>query len=126
MKVVSSKKEVPITYSHYLGAFPTIDPDMVISTGVPAEAAGISLEGRYYSNTWLEPAYLPDGQKCLKVYRFKDSEIYGQAIAEYPWDKDHVEIIFPIGEIQPLGEIGSDDYGKSCIYWPERHKQRSA
>jgi len=48
-----------------------------------------------YAEEWAEPAKLPDGRQCLKIYLFDDDDIVDsdgepREPEWYPWDDEHV------------------------------------
>jgi hypothetical protein len=51
-----------------------------------------------YEQEWFEPAVLPDGRSCYRVYLFDEGDITddnGDPIdaEDYPWDDQHVRRI---------------------------------
>ena len=47
---------------------------------------------------WAEPAMLPDGRRCLRIYEFSEEDITDDNGARlepdaYPWDESHVRHI---------------------------------
>jgi hypothetical protein len=74
-----------------------IDPALVEPTG-NAEPTSRVLDGSSdhgYAEEWQEPAVLPDGRECYRMYLFDDEDITGEngerLLAEdYPWDDEHV------------------------------------
>jgi hypothetical protein len=80
-----------------------IDPSLVNATG-NAEPTGRLLDGSEdhgYAEEWQEPAVMPDGRRCSRMYLFEDDEIVdadGEPLLpeDYPWDDEHVSRIILI------------------------------
>lgn len=76
----------------------SIDPSLVNATGGNAVPTSRVLDGgedHGYAEEWQEPAVLPDGRECYRMYLFDSSEIVndnGEPLEaeNYPWDDDHV------------------------------------
>lgn len=55
-----------------------------------------------YVQEWAEPAILPDGRRCIRMYLFDEDDITdadGEEIEEaenFPWDEEHVRRIILI------------------------------
>lgn len=85
-------KTVAVTYSNSDDrAESHIDPSLVAPTG-NAEPTGRVLDGSAdhgFAEEWAEPAVLPDGRKCRRVYLFDAAETFSDA-EQYPWDNAHV------------------------------------
>jgi hypothetical protein len=78
-------------YNHDSATAERVDPSLVTSTG-NAEPTSRVLEGsgdHGYAQEWAEPAQLPDGRKCLRMYLFTEDEIADEP-EDYPWDDEHV------------------------------------
>jgi len=49
-----------------------------------------------YAQEWAEPAILPDGRKCSRIYLFDEDDIvdengdYIEDSENLPWDEEHV------------------------------------
>ncbi|MDD5060685.1 MAG: hypothetical protein PHN44_00170 [Candidatus Marinimicrobia bacterium] len=77
-----------------------IDPSTVIATD-QAVPTGRLLDGSSdhgYVEEWQEPAILPDGRQCYRMYLFDDDDITDEEGNHldadcYPWDNDHVRRI---------------------------------
>jgi hypothetical protein len=77
-----------------------IDPSLVKATD-NARPTGRLLdrsEDYGYAEEWQEPATMPDGRQCLRMYLFDKDEITddnGEPLEaeDYPWDDDHVQRI---------------------------------
>jgi len=72
-----------------------IDPALVEATG-HAEPTSRVLDGSEdhgYAEEWQEPAVMPDGRPCLRMYLFDDDEVCEEEAENYPWDDDHVKRI---------------------------------
>ena len=74
----------------------TADITTVKTTG-QAEATNRILE-HYIAAEYQEPAIMPDGRKCLKIYQFdegelRDAQADGNDAWEesLPWDDEHVD-----------------------------------
>ena len=74
----------------------TVDIATVITTD-QAEATNRVLED-YIAAEYQEPAVMPDGRKCLKIYQFDADDVKdaqaddNDAWEEYlPWDNEHVD-----------------------------------
>ena len=84
-------------YNHSDKANELIDPSRVTPTG-NAEPTSRLLDGsedHRYAEEWAEPATLPSGEKCYRMYLFRADEITsddGEPMdpEDYPWDDDHV------------------------------------
>lgn len=85
-------------YNHSDSANELIDPSVVEATGENAEPTSRVLDGSSdhgYAEEWQEPATLPDGRKCYRMYLFDESAIVdddGEPMEaeDYPWDDEHV------------------------------------
>lgn len=75
----------------------TIDAARVlVATGDCAEPTSRLLAGSEdhgYAEEWQEPAVLPDGRKCYRMYLFDAEDIADKDPEFYPWDDDHVRRI---------------------------------
>jgi hypothetical protein len=77
-----------------------IDPSLVNATGQPQPTARV-LDGsddHGFAEEWQEPAVMPDGRKCYRIYLFNEDEIKdddGELLEadEYPFDHEHVQRI---------------------------------
>jgi len=92
-----------------------IDPSLLKNTGENAELTGRLLDGSEdhgFAEEWKEPAILPDGRNCYRVYLFTAEEVseandednYANPGAEnYPWDDAHVRriVLDPDAESYP-------------------------
>ena len=75
-----------------------VDLSLVTSTGEAAEPTSRQLDGSEdngYTEEWREPAVMPDGTSCYKMYLFSEDDITYEdgepRLAEdYPWDDEHV------------------------------------
>lgn len=84
-------------YNHSDASSEVIDPALVFATG-NAEPTGRVLDGSEdhgYAEEWAEPAVLPDGRECSRMYLFAADEIVsddGEPLEaeDYPWDDAHV------------------------------------
>lgn len=78
----------------------TCDPSLIVSTG-QAEPTGRMLTGddAWAAEEWAEPAKMPDGRKCQRVYLFRASELADDA-ENYPWDDAHVSRIQLVEEVR--------------------------
>jgi hypothetical protein len=94
-------KLVEISYHNYHD--PTaalIDPALVQATG-SAYPTGRRLDGssdQGFDHEWAEPARLPDGRRCSKMYFFTNAELLDDEgapleVANFPWDDTHVRRI---------------------------------
>ena len=99
-------KQIVVTYHNNddrSQAQGTISANMVNPTD-QAVPTGRLLDGSCdhgYVEEWQEPAILPDGRECYRIYLFAAEDIYtddGYPIDadEYPWDDDHVARIILI------------------------------
>jgi hypothetical protein len=84
-----------------------IDPALAeVETGTQAYPTSRLLDGSSdhgYAEEWAEPATLPDGRPCLRMYLFDDEDIHDEEgeplLAEnYPWDHEHVRRILLLDE----------------------------
>jgi len=69
-----------------------IDPSRVEATD-QAQPTGRVLEGSLddvYAEEWSEPAVLPDGRKCERIYLFSADEVEVDEADQLPWDDEHV------------------------------------
>ena len=73
----------------------TIDITTVTTTD-QAEATNRVLE-HYIAAEYQEPAVMPDGRKCLKIYQFDEDEVKDAQADDndaweesLPWDDEHV------------------------------------
>ena len=91
-------KQVHITTGNYISDNDlTIDPSLVVATD-SAQPTSRVLDGSSdhgYAQEWLEPAVMPDGTQCKRVYLFDDDDITdddGEPLEaeDYPWDDNHV------------------------------------
>lgn len=81
-----------------------IDPVLVKATGENAQPTSRLLDGSEdhgYSEEWAEPATMPDGRKCHRMYLFDEDDISddnGDPLdpESYPWDNNHVKRIILI------------------------------
>jgi hypothetical protein len=77
-----------------------IDPSLVAATEQAQPTARI-LDGsddNGFAEEWQEPAVMPDGRKCYRVYLFNKDEITdedGELLEadQYPFDHEHVRRI---------------------------------
>lgn len=84
-------------YNHSDKSCERIAPSLVEPTG-NAEPTSRVLDGSEdhgYAEEWAEPAALPDGRSCYRMYLFTKNEIVdddGEPLEaeNYPWDDDHV------------------------------------
>lgn len=84
-------------YNHSDKSSAVIDPALVVPTG-NAEPSSRLLNGSEdhgYAEEWLEPAVLPDGRECSRVYLFSAGDIVsddGEPLEaeDYPFDDAHV------------------------------------
>ena len=81
---------------------PRIDPRLVRPVGHAELTARLldlgDAQGHGYAEEWAEPAILPDGRPCARIYLFFREAIrdVGGAPLEaedYPWDEDHIHRI---------------------------------
>lgn len=78
-----------------------VDPETVEATGENAYPTNRLLDGSQdhgYAEEWQEPATMPDGRPCLRVYLFDNDEVDHEDAADYPWDHEHVARILLIDE----------------------------
>lgn len=88
---------VNVTPYNYTHGDETIDASLVKATDNAFTTSRV-LDGSNdhgFAEEWLEPATLPDGRSCYRVYLFDDEDITddnGEPIdaEHYPWDDDHV------------------------------------
>ncbi|MDP3770850.1 MAG: hypothetical protein Q8R16_00950, partial [bacterium] len=72
-------------------------PSLVQGTGDAYPTSRV-LEGSSdhgYAEEWAEPAMLPDGTECYRMYLFADDEVIGEDGEPLepdmlPWDDEHV------------------------------------
>lgn len=84
-------------YNHSQSSNQQIDPSLVVGTG-NAQPTSRVLEGSEdhgFAEEWAEPAVLPSGEKCRRMYLFSADEIVsddGEPLEaeDYPWDDEHV------------------------------------
>jgi hypothetical protein len=84
-------------YNHFSEDAEHIEPSLVEATD-NAEPTSRVLEGSEdhgYAEEWQEPAIMPDGRKCFRIYLFTEDEIInneGESMEaeNYPWDDEHV------------------------------------
>jgi len=82
-----------------------VDIAMIESTGENAEPTSRLLDGSEdhgYAEEWQEPAAMPNGDRCLKMYLFASDEITnedGEPLQpeDYPWDDEHVRRVVIVG-----------------------------
>lgn len=83
---------VPVGYSNTdAQSTEQVDQALVTATG-NAEPTSRLLDGSSdhgYAEEWAEPAVMPDGRKCERMYLFTADEIAEDA-ENYPWDNEHV------------------------------------
>lgn len=75
-----------------------VDASLVTGAGESAQETGRVLAGskdQGYASEWSEPATLPDGRKCHRMYLFTNEEIEaaGEDASNLPWDDEHVSRI---------------------------------
>jgi hypothetical protein len=80
----------------YTDAEGMIDPETVEPAGKNAYPTSRLLDGSQdhgYAQEWAEPATMPDGRPCLRIYLFDDDEVDHEDAVDYPWDDEHVKRI---------------------------------
>jgi hypothetical protein len=90
-------RTVEVKEPSFIDSIESIDPSAVEATG-NAEPTSRVLNGSRdhgYAEEWSEPAVMPDGRKCSRIYLFTESEIVnddGEPLEaeNYPWDDGHV------------------------------------
>lgn len=91
-------RTVQISYSNTSNpANELVEPSLTNGTG-NAEPTSRVLDGSEdhgYAEEWAEPAVLPDGRKCSRMYLFDADEIVNDdgvplEAENYPWDDAHV------------------------------------
>ena len=75
----------------------TVDIATVITTD-QAESINRVFEESYIAAEYQEPAVMPDGRKCLKIYQFDEDEVKDAQADDndaweesLPWDDEHVD-----------------------------------
>ena len=87
-------KKVPVSYLNRQDtAEDPIDPSLVEPMD-DAEPTNIAPPAGFAAE-WKEPAIMPDGRKCLRMYLFTAGDIVDKrgkplAAEDYPWDDEHV------------------------------------
>lgn len=87
-------KKVPVSYLNRQDtAEDPIDPSLVEPTDDAEPTYGVAPEG--FAAEWKEPAIMPDGRKCLRMYLFAAGDIVDKRgnpldVEDYPWDDEHV------------------------------------
>lgn len=83
-------------YNHSDKKNELIDPELVVATdsAVPTGRVLDGSEDHGYTEEWAEPAVLPDGRVCSRMYLFSADEIVNDGepleAEDYPWDDAHV------------------------------------
>ena len=100
---MATKHTVQVGYNNTtIKGSETIDPSLVKATGQNAEPTSRLLDGSEdhgYAEEWQEPALMPDGRPCYRMYLFDSEELIDELTGEqinaedYPWDDDHVRRI---------------------------------
>jgi len=92
---MKTERTVQVSHcNHYVADSERVDPSEVVATS-NAEPSGRLLNGSEdggYACEWQEPATMPDGRPCLRMYLFTDGEYdeAGDEADELPWDDDHI------------------------------------
>jgi len=80
-------------YNNTVDGSEMIDPALVTATdnAEPTSRVLSGSEDGGYAQEWQEPAIMPDGRKCNRMYLFTQDEIDAVEDAEdLPWDDEHV------------------------------------
>jgi hypothetical protein len=93
-----------------------IDPAIVMPTGGSLYPTSRDLrftQDQDYAEEWAEPAWMPDGTRCLRIYLFTAEEVNHKDAADYPWDDRHIARILLVDNPDRCLLCGS--YGDQCI-----------
>lgn len=99
---METTRTVPVGYTNTdTQAMDRINPADVRATGENAEPTSRLLDGSSdhgYAEEWQEPATMPDGRACYRMYLFTADDIVdadGEPLdaEDYPWDNAHVRRI---------------------------------
>lgn len=100
MKVPVSYSDTPAADADLIDAGQAIATDKAYLRGTQLDDDQIADPEQIgsFEEEWAEPAILPDGRKCLKIYVFSrddktNDEGNSVSSEDYPWDDAHVRWI---------------------------------